>query len=122
MLAQAFKQAEELGCSEEMLRAAITVLGMLERGELIYVDVYADPLPPNGFNMGVLERRTSCGTVACIGGWIEVVLGERIKLFADKWYDLFCPREWGASAHEYTVDRCAKALRAKLTTGKADWS
>src|SRR6476659_10128344 len=119
MLAQSFKTAEELGCSEEMLRAAITVLGMLERGELILVDPDARSLPPNGFNMGVLSRHDGCGTVACIGGWMEIVAGkqsiyESIPL-ADGWHDLFCPRGWGGrfNAHEFTIDLCAKALRAK---------
>lgn len=80
MLAQNFMTDEELGMTDEELAAHVAVLGMLERGELVYAPVPL-PLPrdhpqsPKMFNMAEAGYRSECGTVGCIGGWVAMLLG-----------------------------------------------
>lgn len=77
MLAQNFRTAADLGISDAELGALITVLGMLERGELVYAP-HNNSTVPNGFNMGSVDHQTDCGTVACICGWARFIGGEEV--------------------------------------------
>jgi hypothetical protein len=141
MLAQNFLPCDELRCSEATRNAAIKVLGMLEREEMVHT--ISPFVSPRGFNMMhwwleevALRRHTrrftgkGCGTVGCIGGWMQTLgatFSCTLSLTEDNdeylnWSDVFFPsipdNEWG----NITLARAAQALRAKLTTGKADWS
>lgn len=126
MLAQNFLTADALQCSEADREAAIRVLAMLERQELVQCRSFPENVP-NGFTMGLWwSSAPECGTVGCLGGWMEHVKGSDLDLMegevAEVWNDLFCPAGWCTAPEAFTIDRCAKALRAKLTTGVADWS
>lgn len=77
MLAQAFKTAEELQLTDNEHRALITVLGMMERGEIKdYVEVpglgrercYSYDMQPTLFMMSHVVIHTECGTAGCIKG------------------------------------------------------
>lgn len=121
MLAQNFLSAVDLGCSEADRTAAIAVLGMLEREELTFTPDVTEAL--KGFSMGFWWLSDECGTVGCIGGWMEAMGADcAVGMTAYEWNDLFCPLDYEVTPEVYTLDRCARALRSKLTTGKADWS
>src|SRR4051812_45274855 len=75
MLAQNFKSATDLGIEDAELDALIKVLGMLERQEFVHVESVWDRTKPNGFNMGATQSKTACGTVACMGGWANIISG-----------------------------------------------
>jgi len=127
MLARTFKAARQLGISEVDRQAAIEVLGMLERGELKYVNLkygYAKTLKPHraGLNMSMWSDERAGPFCGCIGGWMEKVKGRALgERCLDKWDDLFRPSAFQFHPEFYTPERCARALYGKLTTGKADW-
>jgi len=139
MLARNFLTARRLGISERDRQAAITVLGMLERGEIKYVDVkyktvrcsagQVKKLIPNagGLNIRIWQeisdtKNTAGGFCGCMGAWMEHVkgrsLGERCFVEFD---DLFQPDGFMIKPEYFTPERCARALQGKLTTGEADW-
>ena len=129
MLAQNFLDAEALGISEVEHRAAVQLLGMLERGEITYA---TGPHPAMHERLGSRwlsmnrwpfpDVRDECGTIACIGGWMQVIRGAELSYETmRKFHDLFFPDRYDLK-DLFTVELCAQALRAKLTTGKADWS
>lgn len=69
-----FKTPEQLGIPEAEHAALVEVLRMLESSELTYVE-YTNEGWPRGrglFNMAV--DGSSCGTPACIGGWVARLL------------------------------------------------
>ena len=82
-----------------------------------------------GLNMSVWREVTAGPFCGCIGGWIEFIKGrplsERMEAAFD---DVFEPPigplddDWHMQPELFTPERCARALYAKLTTGKADWS
>lgn len=118
MLAQNFKTAEELGITDQLHTALITVLGMMERGEI----------KAHSFNMAEW-----CGTACCMYGWARRVDNtlpddaEECELHKDEkdhgvYYQLFVPLGTATELRRITVEKGAQALRAYLTVGKADWS
>lgn len=123
MLAQNFKSAVDLGLTEKEQSALIKVLGMLERGELVH-DMHFKCDAPNGFNMAHERFEASCGTVACVAGWCDIVgdtdfvegpwPGRTTELFAPKNLPQRC---WS----EITPAQAAIALRNYLTTGRPGW-
>jgi hypothetical protein len=129
MLAQNFKSPNELGLTSDEFGAAVKVLNMLERGELVHLPKgLCDPRAAEvrGFYMrgwAGYKERDECGTVCCIGGWMEVVLREPLsKECHRRFHDLFYPDGYYGDSERYTVEAAAQAMRAKLTTGIADWS
>lgn len=127
MLAQSFMTAAELGCDDDELSAAIKVLNMLDRGELVHCPAgLSTPGAENvrGFYMrGWPDApRDACGTACCIGSWMEALLGRQTSFHCrEAFYDLFFPRDY-RTPEKFTVEAAAHAMRAKLTTGSADWS
>jgi len=117
MLARTFLTAKELRCSEIERQAAIEVLGMLERGELKYAPVRlgtSESIPADAFNI-------SCWAL-CMGGWMEHAKGRGLsERCMQRWDDLFEPMGAAHFPEHYTPERCARALHAKLTTGRAVW-
>jgi hypothetical protein len=123
MLMQNFKTAADLGITEPEQSALIKVLGMLERGDL--VDVNAHTRCTNGFNMGTQGH--GCGTPACIGGWVAILL----DLNQMDYVDQFLPSRrandglkelyYRDIAMNAKADQAATALRSYLTTGDARW-
>jgi hypothetical protein len=135
MLARAFLTAKELRCSQIELEAATEVLSMLERGELQQISAQAfafrvwkdgdhivresklgesQPLPSDAFNITFWSH--------CMGGWMERAKGRQLsQQCMQRWSDLFEPEGWDTREEYFTTERCARALHAKLTTGKAVW-
>lgn len=128
MLAQNLKSAIELGISENQMTALVTVLGMLERGELKHAKIdkskpnHMWPLKFSGlFNMGEWQQSFDCGTVCCIGGTAELLSGEEFENMTEEVEGLFYPNgisDWGS----ITPEQAACALRSFLTTGNANWA
>lgn len=136
MLARSFMSHVDLGITEEEHSALVTVLGMLERGELRHVDHphMVEPIVPNGFHMADWCHATQCGTAACIGGWVERTSGVNLGYGSLRWdslpeytqvalQDLFYPEEMNDNdlLSKMTDKAAALALSNYLTTGKPDW-
>jgi hypothetical protein len=132
MLARTFKSAKELGLTDIEHESLVTVLGMLERGELRYEPAYRAPSMPNGFHMAPHVERTDCGTVACIAGWANIVSGHqafRLKDMAKMWLrssvfakDAAKVRLFrGMVIGDETPEMAAQALRNYLATGESNW-
>lgn len=142
MLAQNLKTAAELGINDVEHGALVTVLGMLERGELVHGKYPIAKMfgrAPNEFNMAAtLDVEPDCGTIACLCGWAHLVSDR--KAFAlffertpgddfDAVYPMSAPlrrlfgigARWG-SLHNRMPEHAAIALRSYLTTGEANWS
>ena len=143
MLAPNYMTAEELEIDEATHRGLVIVLGMLERGELKHAPEAWRVAPPKtpirGFNMGTTGYdpgytvisdgpAKSCGSVACIGGWVCIVNGWRIPDGFE--LDEQCPssalrrlyfpcavKDWD----DITPTEAAAALRNYLVTGDPAW-
>jgi hypothetical protein len=125
MLAQNFKTATDLGITENELSALITVLGMLERGELKHVidyDLRKNQIGPltGHFNMLEWNVSASCGTVCCIGGTAELIMGREFENEPPELHKLFFPNI-NSTYRNITVEQAAIALRSYLTTGNSNW-
>lgn len=140
MLAQSFQSAADIGINEIEFEALRTVLGMLERGELVHGKYPMASMfrRPNEFNMGAtLDETSACGSIGCICGWAHVVSGH--QAFADffnyKGDDtseiinampvnlrrLFrFGAQLGALA-DIQPEQAARAIRNYLTIGDAKW-
>lgn len=123
MLAQNFKTSAELGHTDEELAAHITILGMLDRGELIHAHQWANI--DNGFNMRVLRNESDCGTVCCIQGWVNFLIpagAKRTTHGGDSAHGRLIMPPGGADEWaKITTSQAANALRNYLTTGEARW-
>lgn len=132
MLAQNFKSPADLKISDAEYRSLITVLGMLERGEIkdapghaSFGGVYSagQSPPPSMFRMASVSGVADCGTACCIMGWAKEVGGQ--NLFPDIprkgrfIYDLFYPLNSGIVCR--SAEKGAAALRNFLTDGSPRW-
>jgi hypothetical protein len=136
MLAQSFLSAADLGISDIQHQSLVTVLGMLERGELVHAKYPIAKMfrGPNEFNMAAtLDESTDCGSIGCICGWAHLVSGR--KAFAEFFDEKPGSLEempvslrrlfrfggaWG-SLCAIQPEQAATALRSYLTTGDAKW-
>jgi hypothetical protein len=142
MLPQNFLTSVDLALTNAQHAALVTVLGMLERGELVHVPTFesgrisAKPRR-NGFNMSCwnleqdlhrVECDVSCGSVCCIGGWAELVgdvmfyggdwdYGNARHAALDRLFHPNCVAAWDT----ITPHQAAQALRSYLTTGDPHW-
>lgn len=134
MLARNFKSAADLGISDVELGSLITVLGMLERDELVQglYPMAIQARAPNEFNMAVTIENSSCGTIACLAGWAYSISGKQAfpeitKDDIGAWRndrnlrDLFGIGKTHSELCGVTPDQAATALRSYLTTGDARW-
>lgn len=122
MLAQNFMSAEALEISEEHRDALIVTLRAFESGRITAKD----------FDLDEWVFTNSCGTVRCIGGWVEFL--NPGVLFASAWAngmlpseldDLFSPIAYRMGGHfdgDCTVAEATMALRNYLTIGSPDWA
>ena len=132
MLARNFKTHQELEIAENVHDAFVTLLGMLERGELKHVQEVTCESTLGSlsfFNMNFWR----CGTVGCFGGWVEHIAklpedSDSLRRSSD-WNPglarLFYPTPNGfllASLGEITAEQGATALRSYLTTGDPQWT
>lgn len=138
MLARTFLPAADLHLSERQRDALVTVLGMMERGEIEHVQLrykdgattyegFSTSFP---FNMASWSCESVCGTVHCIGGWAERVGGVDMPR-SYQLQQLFYPvaslvhRSCVSAAELYdsiTIEQAACALRNYLTLGEPKWS
>ncbi len=128
MLAQNFMSSEDLGIEHDEHKALILLLGMLERAEIPHhrPDTPA-AVTPTGFNMEAWR----CGSVACLGGWAELLMGHGFKTEISEnapLDELFYPDEREEipgitfeSLKTITPEKAAQALRNFLTEGDANW-
>jgi hypothetical protein len=124
VLAQNFKTATELGLAEIEVEALVTVLRMLERGDIAREQ----------FHMG--RFRHECKTPACICGWAHhisrgrafselasacgpIILHRRASSALN---DLFRLTQARDSGGEITPAQAAVALRNYLTHGEPRWA
>jgi hypothetical protein len=132
MLANNFMAPSALGISDVEFESLVTVLGMLERGEI----------PDEQFTMRRVQH--PCRTPACICGWANHVSGGRafplqpqsrsaifstVTSYGPRWHNL--PRAlrdlfgYGGRptdpVYAATPAQAAIALRSFLTQGKARW-
>jgi hypothetical protein len=140
MLAQNFKTPKELQLDDAEFSALVTVLGMLERGELKhrrdrYDDMHIRNRVSPGkrpvlkyFNMNwwlnklEAEKDGDCGTVCCIGGAASAILGREFNSLSgtQELHWLFHP-PIASSWNSITPKKAAQALRNYLTRGDARW-
>ena len=124
MLAQNFKTAKELGLAEVEVEALISVLRMLERGDIAREQ----------FHMG--HFRHECKTPACICGWAHHVSRGRAfseltspcgpiilhRRASSALSELFRLTQARGSGGEITPTQAALALRNYLTYGEPRWA
>ena len=124
MLAQNFKTAKELGLAEVEVEALISVLRMLERGDIAHEQ----------FHMG--HFRHECKTPACICGWAHHVSRGRAfselaspcgpiilhRRASNALSELFRLTQARGSGGEITPAQAALALRNYLTHGEPRWA
>lgn len=134
MLQSTFLPASELGCTSVEREAAIEVLHQLESGQIRSMsgtefvlatmfdkDPKGDVLYMSQWCNVDRTRDSPCGTCCCLGGWIEIMLGRAMhENMSSNWHDVFYPAHW--DDENISTKIAAKALRAKLETGKADWT
>jgi hypothetical protein len=123
VLAQNFKTAQELGLADVEHAALITVLRMLERGDIAAAE----------FHMG--HFRHECRTPACICGWAYHVSGGRAfpeltaqcgpvllyRRVSKSLTELFRLTAARGSGGEISPGQAAIALRNYLTHGEPRW-
>lgn len=132
MLAQNFMTAADLGLDDKQYAALVGVLGMLERGEVLWSDYRERQDKGLRFNMSDFEYGHRCGTVCCIGGLADHVfhtdLGDRAVMMADGnplSQLFFVEDESGDNIHalyDIKTEQAAQALRNYLTTGAPKWA
>ena len=130
MLAQNFKTCKDLRIPADEHGALIKILGLLEREELEWID-FREPIYPKGnfFNMSTVERTNECGSVACIGGWVQILLHKRVggvrglieRCRTRDLQDLYFPPGREDKFNLITAYDAAAALRNYLTLGEPRW-
>jgi len=136
MLARTFMTAQDLKITEDERSALIKILGMLERGEFHKNDFSTHEY---GFNMNLcvypLGRNQSwglsgqkCGTVACIGGWVAMMMGKESTRDIIEYVHgrnplrrLYWPNINMGDYTNITTAQAAHAVSNFLTTGNPDW-
>lgn len=144
MLAQNFKTPADLEISDIEFESLVKVLGMLERGDLVYGKhpIAKQFRGANEFNMAATLNQHQdgphCGTVACICGWAHVVSDRRAfaQFFSSTWeteseavadmpINLRKLFRFGAnlgSLFDITPEQAATALRNYLVLGEPNWA
>lgn len=129
MLAQNFKTPADLGLIDIEFEALVKVLGMLERDELVHYPIPVKDwnivLKPqkhreNWFHMNCWLWERDCGTIHCIGGWAEAIMGQKFQSRTPERTALFFPDE--KKGYDATPSQAAIALRNYLTFGEPRWS
>lgn len=124
MLMRNFLTPAELNISDQQFEALLKVLGMLERGELIWHSAVGrgDKLKTMRFNMNNWPV-VHCGSVGCIGFWAEKIGKVSFDVFdlTAELDDLFY-NDIATINVNTKPEEAAQALQNYLTTGKADWA
>lgn len=120
-----FKTAEELELVPQFYEGLIRTLVLLEAGEIEYQVSRTSVATTDGLT-GLNMGHHACGTVGCFLGWGQKLGGLKFcdacsTRSTDPFVRLIKPKDWHSNPSQYTPERCAKALRAYLTTGEPDW-
>jgi hypothetical protein len=122
MLAQNFMSAEQLKIEPDMHNALIKLLGMMERGEIEHMPVpdgsydigaavYRGPIDAAKFNMRKVVTEHECGTVMCILGYTEAIMGHKCKSALNGYpLRLFAPTILDLDWNKLTVEQCTTAV------------
>lgn len=96
----------------------------------LWADKASQAIPLYGWNGKFAEH--TCGTVACIGGWTNIIFrsendstaaaAEKLGLDADTAHALFFEYSKGGGSYAIPPKRAAKVLRHLAKTGKVDWT
>lgn len=121
------KTYKELGITKKEYNAAIKVRDGLREGR--YVHQIGDEYVGNKmFNMNVCYNTRSCGTVACIGGWMNAVMrtpkedrGSLTYTFSAPLHPVFFP-DYDGDWDKITPKRAASAIDNFLKTGDPNWN
>ncbi len=125
MLAQNFKSAEDLGLTAEWHQALITVLGMMDRSEMVWTKPYKPA--HNGFTMSHVWSMNDCETAGCIFGWARHLtrsMANNTSKECSREQEQALERLYMPPGYEhglYTVEEAAHALRTYLVTGIPNW-
>lgn len=129
-----FLACKKLSLSAEEKRAMVKTLRMLENGTIgDWNNSYDAPRKQMTMDMGTIFRKSDCGSVGCIAGWMNYYMGRRVRsatalyvqldVRSPALYDLTNAR---CGTRSYMSDAQAKhtatAVRSFLTTGEADWA
>jgi len=120
------KTAQELGITDIEREALVMVMNMLRTGEIKF-GALSNPGPGKRINMATWRMTDECGTVACVGGWCQLLTSG--KAFAHTYggtmvhvgdYQLqrlfFPPRPKHQKANAI-----ANAIESFLMTGQTKW-
>lgn len=133
-----FKTAKQLNLTDEQHGALVKTLEFLESGKTLHFvnedsrDLLRSKRAFSLFFMPTWIHRSSCGTVACLGGTAQILSGNdnlfrsepndtiqyHIRNKNEELYQLFF--NWGGG--NPTEVQGARALRGFLETGKTDWT
>lgn len=120
--------AEQLKTTQEVLDALLKVRDGIRAGEYALVPSvlnYQVPEGKRGFNMGVeCLNYAGCGTLACIGGWVALELGEDPSEFVQSshWDTPLNKLFWDSVSGNETLEDAADAIDNLLETGDPKWS
>lgn len=132
-----YRTAEQLTITEEQRNALIKTLKYLQAGKMKHTDgnlidafnenyQYNRKQQPKKFNlavwMGTDLADHSCGTVCCIGGTAEALVGDKVFynwMNNPKLSALFDPRN--VTMHKVKPEQAAVALHNFLATGFPHW-
>jgi hypothetical protein len=68
------------------------------------------------FNMGLWAGRAECGTVCCIGGWLETEMGRRLTESEERTCDALFYPGWGMN--HISPEQAADAIQRFLNGGR----
>lgn len=132
MLARTYKTHAELGISLGAYNALFEVKHMLASGKIPHGHHCPQSPRAKRFNMAYW-RVENCGTIGCIGGYTEWVLGRELSEDdADVLNALFYPGTFAAPVNAYgplavailddvTVEQAVQAMDNFLMTGDPKW-
>ena len=129
-----FKMPEELDMTQQEKTALITVMHMMESGELVYqfgsrntgffnADITAD----KAFNINAFGSQKDSKLLGCIGFWMGIEMGMSLpdaREYVEKQqYDTTKLRQllWGNLDPSLKPDMVAKTIHNFLETGVVDW-
>jgi hypothetical protein len=118
-----FLSAQELKLNELQREGLIKALDLFESKKATHFPIFNGKWNEYGFNMGVWRTHRSCGSVCCIGGWAEALVGEpENHLFSLSRYHEQLHIMFFRYPRDVTPDQAAKVLRYFLETGVTDWN
>lgn len=126
------KTAEELGITQVIYDGLVRVRELLPQLQLIEYeyrlgdeDIEGSESEPTAFNMAHWCTTGSCGTIACIGGWVESLMKTKINTLKspDGLDQLFFPNPINKNVDcaKITPEQAVKAITNYLEKGEPDW-